>query len=246
VLARAAGARAREYTLQTRRRGISTLGPAAARSTDPFALFHDAGDVAAAERLVVYPRMRALPDFPFASDDPFGSRRAMRRLFDDPNLPMGIRAYAPGDGFRDIHWPATARTGSLQTRVNQPVAGLDLVVCLNAATYDRHWEGYDPERTEALVETSATLVTRALSRAWLISSSSIAHLTSVCIRVALRRPELPRMLARLTPIVRPRSPPTRSEAPALAYGSTLIVVTALTPPRSPRPCATPPTDGVHG
>ena len=25
---------------------------------------------------------------------------------------MGVRDYAPGDSFRDIHWPATARTGA--------------------------------------------------------------------------------------------------------------------------------------
>ncbi len=152
----------REYTLSTRRRGIFDLGPAEARSTDPFALFLEAGSVAPPHRLVVYPRRRALPPTGFASDDPFGWRRAQRRLFEDPNLPMGIRPYASGDSFRNIHWPATARTGELQTRAYQPVAGLDIVVCLNAATYDRHWEGYDPERMEALVETSATLVTEAL------------------------------------------------------------------------------------
>jgi len=228
----------REYTLQTRRRGNYTLGPAAARSTDPFALFHAAGDVAAAERLVVYPRVRDMPDSAFASDDPFGSRRALRRLFDDPNLPMGIRAYAPGDSFRDIHWPATARTGSLQTRVNQPVAGLDLVVCVNAATYDRHWEGYDPERTEALVEISATLVTRALEaghRVGLISNGSIARSGRPFRIPPSRSPThlslLLECLAGLTPIVRaPFASYLLSEAPSLAYGSTLIVVTALTPP----------------
>jgi uncharacterized protein (DUF58 family) len=168
----------REYTLSTRRRGIYALGPAETRSTDPFALFRASGSVAPPDRLVVDPRRRALPASGFAWDDPFGWRRAQRRLFDDPNLPMGVRAYAPGDRFCDIHWPATAGTGELQTRVYQPVAGLDIVVCVNAATHDRHWEGYDPERMEALMETSATLVTEALEaghRVGLISNGSIAR-----------------------------------------------------------------------
>jgi uncharacterized protein (DUF58 family) len=228
----------REYSLQTRRRGIYALGPAAARSTDPFALFHATGEVAAAERLVVYPRIRAIPELGFASDDPFGSRRTVRRLFNDPNLPMGIRGYAPGDAFRDIHWPATARTGSLKTRVNQPVAGLDLVVCVNAATYDRPWEGYDPERTEALVEISATLVTRALEaghRVGLISNGSIARSGRPFRIPPSRSPNqlglLLECLAGMTPIVKaPFAAYLLSEARALAYGSTLIVVTALTPP----------------
>ena len=228
----------REYTLSTRRRGIYALGPAEARSTDPFALFDDSGRVAPPDRLVVYPCRRALPASGFASDDPFGSRRALRRLFDDPNLPMGIRAYAPGDSFRDIHWPATARTGELQTRVYQPVAGLDIVVCVNAATFDRPWEGYDPERTEALVETSATLVTEALEaghRVGLLSNGSIAR-SGRPFRVPPSRSPgqlslLLECLAGLTPIVKaPFARYLLSEAPLLSYGSTLIVVTALTPP----------------
>ncbi len=228
----------REYTLQTRRRGIYALGPATARSTDPFALFQSGGEVAPSERLVVYPRVRAIPGLGFASDDPFGSRRVMRRLFDDPNLPMGIRSYAPGDAFREIHWPATARTGSLQTRVYQPVAGLDIVVCVNAATYDRHWEGYDPERMEALVEISAAVATRALQaghRVGLISNGSIARSGRPFRIPPSRSPNqlslLLECLAGMTPIVKaPFAAYLLSEAPALAYGSTLIVVTALTPP----------------
>jgi uncharacterized protein (DUF58 family) len=228
----------REYALSTRRRGIFVLGPAQARSTDPFGLFHDAGPVAPTDRLVVYPRQRTLPESGFASDDPFGTRRSQRRLFEDPNLPMGIRAYAPGDSFRNIHWPATARTGELQTRVYQPVAGLELVICVNAATYDRHWEGFDPERTEALVETAATLVTKALEaghRVGLISNGSIARSgRPFRIPPSRSRGQLSLMLeclAGLTPIVRaPFATYLLSEAPLLSYGSTLIVVTALTPP----------------
>jgi uncharacterized protein (DUF58 family) len=228
----------REYMLSTRRRGIYTLGPAEARSTDPFALFHASGTVAPADRLVVYPRRRALPALGFASDDPFGSRRAQRHLFDDPNLPMGVRDYAPGDRFRDIHWPATARTGQLQTRVYQPVAGLDIVVCVNAATYGRHWEGYDPERTEALVETSATLVTEALEagyRVGLLSNGSIARSGRPFRIPPSRSPGqlslLLECLAGLTPIVKaPFASYLLSEAPLLSYGSTLMVVTALTAP----------------
>lgn len=228
----------REYTLSTRRRGIFDLGPAEARSTDPFALFLEAGSVAPPHRLVVYPRRRALPPTGFASDDPFGWRRAQRRLFEDPNLPMGIRPYAPGDSFRNIHWPATARTGELQTRAYQPVAGLDIVVCLNAATYDRHWEGYEPERMEALVEISATLVTEALEaghRVGLISNGSIAKSGRPFRIPPSRSPGhlslLLECLAGLTPIVKaPFAAYLLSEAPLLAYGSTMIVVTALTPP----------------
>ncbi|MCJ7678648.1 MAG: DUF58 domain-containing protein [Anaerolineales bacterium] len=228
----------RDYHLLARRRGIYSLGPAVARSTDPFALFRDDGVVAPAERLVIYPPIRPLAALGFQSDDPFGSRRAQRRLFDDASQPMGVRDYASGDSFRDIHWPATARTGMLQTRVYQPVAGLDMVVCLNAATYDRHWEGYDPERMEALVETAAALAVQALEaghRVGLISNGSIAR-SGRPFRIPPGRAPgqlslLLECLAGLTPIVKaPFGSYLLAQAPSLAYGSTLIVITALTPP----------------
>ncbi len=228
----------RDYRLLARRRGIYALGPARARSTDPFALFRDGGVVAPAERLVIYPPIRPLGALGLKSDDPFGARRAQRRLFDDPSQPMGVRDYAPGDSFRDIHWPATARTGTLQTRVNQPVAGLDMVVCVNAATYERHWEGYDPERMEALVETAAALAVQALKdghRVGLISNGSIARSGRPFRIPPSRAPGqlslLLECLAGLTPLVKaPFGSYLLAEAPSLAYGSTLIVITALTPP----------------
>jgi uncharacterized protein (DUF58 family) len=118
------------------------------------------------------------------------------------------------------------------------VAGLDIVVCVNAATYDRHWEGYDPERTEALVETSATLVTEALEaghRVGLISNGSIARSGRPFRIPPSRSPGqlslLLECLASLTSVVKaPFAMYLLSEAPQLSYGSTLFVVTALTPP----------------
>jgi uncharacterized protein (DUF58 family) len=226
----------REYTLQARRRGIYALGPAAATSTDPFALFRESGDVAPAERIIVYPPLRPVDVLGIRSEDPFGTRRARRRLFHDPSQAMGLRAYVSGDSFKDIHWPATARTGALQTRVYQPIAGQDFVVCLNAATYERHWEGYDPASTEALVETAAALVTRALAdghRVGLISNGSIAR-SGRPFRIPPSRAGghlslLLECLAGLTPIVKaPFAAYLLAEAPSLAYGSTLMVITALT------------------
>jgi len=192
--------------------------------------------VAPGERIVVYPPLRTVEELGVRSEDPFGTRRARRRLFHDPGQAMGVRAYVVGDSFKDIHWPATARTGALQTRVYQPIAGQDLVVCLNAATYERHWEGYDPARTEALVETAAALIVRALEdghRVGLISNGSIARSGRPFRIPPSRAPGhmslLLECLAGLTPIVKaPFAAYLLGEAPSLAYGSTLLVITGLT------------------
>ncbi len=80
----------REYTFPTRRRrGIYTLGPAQRAAWIPFALFHAVGEVAAAERLVVYPPLRTLPELGVRSEDPFGIA---------PGAAALVRRPEPADG----------------------------------------------------------------------------------------------------------------------------------------------------
>jgi len=91
---------------------------------------------------------------------------------------MGVRDYRPEDGFRRIHWPATARVGQLQTRVYQPISGLDLIVCLNIATFDPHWLGVKPDLIEALVSKAASVIYHTFNlgyRVGLISNGGIAY-----------------------------------------------------------------------
>jgi uncharacterized protein (DUF58 family) len=89
-------------------------------SGDLFGIYEQACPVGPAEHLTVYPALAPLSEAGLPADDPFGERRSRRRLFEDPNRPMGIRAYQPEDSFRRIHWPATARTGHLQTAFSNP------------------------------------------------------------------------------------------------------------------------------
>jgi uncharacterized protein (DUF58 family) len=76
----------------------------------------------AVEKVTVFPEMISLSDINLQAEDPFGDRRSRRRLFEDPNRPMGVREYHPEDELRHIHWPATARTNQLQVKVYQPVS----------------------------------------------------------------------------------------------------------------------------
>jgi len=228
----------RRIDLLFRQRGTYRVGPATAESGDPFGLFHNEAIAAAAERLVVYPEIRPLRDLGLAPDDPFGERKSQRHLFEDNTRTLGVRDYRPGDSFRSIHWPATARLGQLQTRVHQPVSGLDLIVCLNAATFARHWEGTDPEMLEALVRTTASLANEAYSRGYrvgLISNGSISHSDRpFTIPPGRSREQLPRLLEALAGLVPLITVPFEryllSQAPRLEYGSTLLVVTAFVSP----------------
>ncbi len=229
----------RQLQLFLRARGVHRIGPVEATSGDPFGLFLSRSkDVGSDDSLVVFPELRSLGELGVQPDDPFGEQPTRRRLFEDVNRPMGVREHQPEDGFRRIHWPATAATGELQTRLFQPVRGLDLVVCLNASTFAHHWEGTDPEKLEALIEASASLIMEGYEQGYrvgLISNGSIAH-AGRAFRLPPGRskghlPHLLEALAGVTPLVTaPFHRYLLSEAPRLEYGSILVVVTAVVPP----------------
>ena len=229
----------RKVKLIFRKRGHYAIGPIIKSSGDPFGLFHSETTIERREHVVVFPELRPLEDLGLQAEDPFGEKRAPRRLFEDPNLPVGVRDHQPEDGFRRIHWPATARVGHLQSRVYQPVSGTDCVVCLNVTTLEHHWMGVLPELFEELVRVSAALVYESFNqryRVGLISNGTVAHGGQPFRIPPGRSPKhLPRLLEALasaSPIVTaPFAPFLLKQAPHIEYGSTLLVVTAVTPPQ---------------
>jgi uncharacterized protein (DUF58 family) len=229
----------RRYTLLLRKRGLYRLGPARLSSGDPFGLFEDVEQVEGSQDvLTVFPQPLSYSAMHLPADDPFGDRRALRRLYEDPNLSMGVRDYRPDDDFRRVHWPATAHTGSLQVKVYQPISAQVLVVCLNASTLPHFWEGHRPELLEYLVSYAAALAQRGLEegyRVGLISNGCLGSADQPFRVPPGRSPEqlshLLTALAGVTPIVAgPFERFLSSESPRLPYGATLVVVTALTSP----------------
>jgi len=106
------------WTVRTRcrRRGKYSLGPTTVASGDPFGLFRMRrrwGDVLS---LVVYPATVDLPYFTIPLGQlPGGNALRQRSPHITPNS-LGIRPYVPGDGLSRIHWPSTARLGSLTVK----------------------------------------------------------------------------------------------------------------------------------
>lgn len=228
----------RNFKLIFRNRGHYTIGPTLKTSGDPFGLFHTETTTQSQEQVVVYPEIRPLDDLGLQAEDPFGLKRAPRRLFEDPNLPIGVRDHQPEDGFRRIHWPATARVGEMQSRVYQPVSGTDCMVCLNVTTLEHHWMGVLPDLFEELVRVAAALVYESFNqryRVGLISNGTVAHGGQPFRIPPGRSPRhLPRLLEALasaSPIVTaPFAKFLLTQAPHIEYGSTLLVVTGVTPP----------------
>lgn len=225
----------RVYRLLLRKRGLYRVGPPRLESGDLFGLFEKAQELEWSEFLTVFPTPLPFEALKLPPDDPFGDRRTRRRLFEDPNQPMGVRDYCPEDEFRRVHWPATAHTGNLQVKVYQPVSAQVMVVCLNVSTFPRYWEGIYPALLEHLLRVSATVLQQGVRdgyRVGLISNGTLAHADQPFrVPPGRSRDQLAHLLTALagvTPIVTgPFDRFLMSEIPHLPYGATLVVVTAL-------------------
>jgi uncharacterized protein (DUF58 family) len=228
----------RNYILLFRKRGVYLAGPVRLESGDLFGMFEQVKEVDLSERLTVFPKLIPFQDIHLPTDDPFGELYSRRRLYEDPTQPIGVRDYRPEDEFRRVHWPATAHTGNLQAKIFQPVSAKVVVLCMNVATFPRHWEGTLPALLEYLISVTASMVSRAVEdgyRVGLISNGCLANSDQPFrIRPGRSRKQLSHLLealAGVTPLI--TAPFERfliQQVPQMPYGATLVVLTAITSP----------------
>ncbi|MFM7516436.1 MAG: DUF58 domain-containing protein, partial [Pirellula sp.] len=78
------------------------------------------------------------------------------RVLEDPTLMTGLREYRAGDPINRVHWKATARTGTLHTRVFQPtcVQGAMLLLDMHESTNPQK---HEPVRTDLAVSAAASI-----------------------------------------------------------------------------------------
>jgi uncharacterized protein (DUF58 family) len=228
----------RRYDLRFRKRGYYQIGPARLESGDLFGIYETSRVVGPMDRLTVFPSLIPLQEMDHPAENPFGDVRSRRRLFEDPNRPMGVREYHPEDSFRDVHWPATAHTGELKVKVFQPTSARMVMLCLNVSTYHRYWEGIYPALLEYLLSVAATLVDQGIQagyRVGMISNGCLANSDQPFRIPPGRSPgqhaHLLQALAGVTPLtVAPFERFLLREVPRVHYGSTLVVLTAVTSP----------------
>lgn len=144
------------YRLTALRRGYFQIGPVISETGDFFGLHRRFRSLTAPDYLLVLPKVVPLEGYDVASRRPIGEVRVTYRLMEDPTLVSGIRQYQHGDPLRSIHWRASARTGTLQSKQYQPtsVAGAALVLDFHRDTNpDRH----EPVRTDLAVTAAASI-----------------------------------------------------------------------------------------
>jgi uncharacterized protein (DUF58 family) len=134
-----------------------------------------------------------------------------------------------------VHWKATARYGELQVKVYEPTITQHLVVFLNVATFPKPWMGVIPERQEQAISVAASIAYHATERrcaVGLIANGSVPHSDQPIKVLPGRAPEqLTRILEALAAVTGFATATIEqllaAESPNLAWGATLVVVTAV-------------------
>jgi uncharacterized protein (DUF58 family) len=145
-----------EYRLELRMRGYYQIGPLVLESGDLFGLHRRYRAVTEPHFLLVYPKIVALQGYELASRRPVGEIRLAHRLFEDPTRIAGVREYQRGDPLNRVHWRATARTGTLHSKMYEPstIAGATIVLDFHKAGYAPRGE---PFRSELAATAAASL-----------------------------------------------------------------------------------------
>lgn len=144
------------YTVHCRRRGYFQIGPTVLETGDPVGMFRRYRLGTRPMFMTVLPAVELISTYEIGSRRPIGEIRIRANVMPDPTRIRGIRQWQPGDPMRSVHWAATARTGTLHTKIYEPssVIGATLIVDMHVSTNpDRH----EPVRTDLTITAAASI-----------------------------------------------------------------------------------------
>ncbi len=106
--------------------------------------------------VTVLPNIVALSSYEIGSRRPIGEIRMRENIMDDPTRLRGIRQWQPGDPMRSVHWAATARTGTLHSKIYEPssIVGATLILDLHASSNP---EKHEPMRCDLAITAAASI-----------------------------------------------------------------------------------------
>jgi len=150
-----------QYRVRCNRRGYFRIGPVLFETGDFFGLNRRFATGEDARYLTVYPRVIPLERYGIPTSRPMGETVVKRRLVEDPTRLAGVREYRTGDPMRRIHWKATARTGTLHSRVYEysTMVGANIILDFSRDC----WDG-DRARSELAVTAAASVAAHLTDR----------------------------------------------------------------------------------
>ncbi len=143
--------------IPTRRRGLFDVGPLEIERVDPFWLTVGRRRQTEHSSVIVHPKVYDLVG-PHGAVRVVENESVLRRATSDPMSGfMSMREYVAGDDPRMIHWPTTARTGTLMVREHVEVRRPEFTVVLDTAPTVGSADDF-----EEAVDVAATLAVHAI------------------------------------------------------------------------------------
>lgn len=166
----------RRYRMRVLERGAYVFGPMALQSGDPFGILTRRQVIDQPALLLVHPLVTSLERLGLPARAPFGDLATQRRLLADPLRVAGVRDYMAGDDPRHIHWKATARTGTLYTKVFEPTSHHTLTIFLDLRTFGRddrlfghgQFVGVDHDLSELAISAAASVAKWGLEQGYAV------------------------------------------------------------------------------
>jgi uncharacterized protein (DUF58 family) len=146
-----------------RQRGLFTLGPWLARCGDPLGFFEVTHHHPETRTLLVYPPIVHLPSLRLPRGAATGAGRTRRPALEATPNAAGVRAYAPADDVKRIHWRSTARLESLMVKTFDQEPSGDLWIILDLEAGVQAGEGEESTEEYAVI-LAASLSSRTLGQ----------------------------------------------------------------------------------
>jgi uncharacterized protein (DUF58 family) len=143
-------------------RGVYTLGPLRARTSDPLGLFRVEITQGNPMKLVVQPPIVALPYFHLPEAELSGVESAQSRSQTRTPHVSTVREYIHGDSLNQIHWLSTAKSGQLMSKEFDSGRGGDVWIVLDLERKIHHTQGM--ERTDECAVAIAASLTNLILR----------------------------------------------------------------------------------
>ena len=146
-----------------RRRGWMTLGPTSLRVREPFGLFEQEVKLTQRSAILVYPRVRPIPDLMTPSAQLPGTSPTLGAWADYPPETGGVREYNSSDSFGRIHWPLSVKYQQLMSKTFEQPVTTDLWIMLDLDRSVHFGEG-EESTVEYAVSLAASMANQVHSR----------------------------------------------------------------------------------
>lgn len=159
----------RTVRVRCRQRGAYEVESVSTLVADPLRLYPRRREQRTGAPLLVFPRIVPLEQIGLRAGLAMGDIRAPMTTLPDPARISGVRDYRPGDSLRQIHWKASARRGTIQTKILERTVRRELAIYLDVGGFDHSWLVYREALFERAITAAASLANATVERGGAVS-----------------------------------------------------------------------------